>query len=52
METFLPVHVNQFTQPTGPKLPAHFNIDTTSPLEYFQLFFSDEVLETIVQNTN
>ena len=52
METFLPVHVNEFKPPTGPKLPAHFNTDTTSPLEYFQLFFTDEVIVTIVLITN
>ena len=52
LETFLPIYVNQFTQPTGPNLPEDFNTDTASPLEYFQLFFSNEVMETIVQSTN
>ena len=51
-EMFLPIHVNQFTQPTGPNLPEDFNTYTASPLEYFQLFFSNEVIETIVQNSN
>ena len=52
LEMFLPIHVNQFTQPTGLNLPEDFNTDTESLLEYFQLFFSNEVMETIVQNTN
>ena len=52
LEMFLPIHVNQFTQPTGPNLPEDFNTDTVSPLEYFQLFFSNEVMETMVQNTH
>ena len=51
-ETFLPIHVNQFNQLTGSNLPQDFNMDTASPLEYFQLFFSNEVMEKIVQNTN
>ena len=51
-ETFLPIHANQFTQPTGPKLPEQFNMETASALEYFQLFFSNEVIETIVHNTS
>ena len=44
--------MNQFIQPTGPKLPEHFDTETALTLEYFQLFFSGEVLHTIVQNTN
>ena len=32
LDTFLPLHVNQFTQPTGPKLPEHFETETALPL--------------------
>ena len=46
------IHVRQFNGPTGFNLPAHFDPEVVTPIDYFQLFFSDEVLQTICDNTN
>lgn len=35
----------------GPNLPQHFTSDTT-PIEYFCLFFNDDIIDHIVQETN
>ena len=37
--------------PSGPRGPAALLKPTASPFEYFQLFFDDETLETLVQNS-
>lgn len=48
---FKPIHIRRFTQPQGPNLPANF--DTAGPaIDYFKLFFTDDVLQKIVRNTN
>ena len=48
---FKPIHVNQFKEPSGPNLPPGFDL-CSSPVDYFQLFFTDTVLSTICDNTN
>ena len=45
------INVPPFTHPSGPKLPSNWN-PHSSPHEYFQLFFTDELLHNIVQFTN
>lgn len=36
----------------GPNLPSNIDPSTSPPLEYLQLFFSDNLLSEIVKNTN
>ena len=48
---FKPIHVNQFTGPSRPTLPPDFDL-SSSPVNYFQLFFTDSVISTICENTN
>ena len=38
--------------PEGPNLPDGFDLLQAKAIDYFQLFFTDELLSTIVQNTN
>ena len=51
-QDFSDIHVNQFTGPVGPKLGPDFDTSIATPLDYFQLFFSDEVFQRICDNTN
>ena len=52
-EHFRDFHVPPFRgQQPGPRLPDDFNVETAKPIDYFQLFFSDELLNSIVQHTN
>ena len=46
------IHVRQFNGPTGFNLPGDFDVEKATPIDYFQLFFSDQVLQTICDNTN
>ena len=48
---FKPIHVNQFRGPSGPTLPHDFDL-SSSPVNYFQLFFTDSIISTICENTN
>ena len=45
------INVPPFTCASGPKLPSNWN-SHSSPREYFQLFFTDELLHNIVRFTN
>ena len=36
----------------GPRLPPDFNVNTTCPIDYFKLFFTDPIIEHIVKCTN
>ena len=45
------INVPPFTRDSGPKLPSNWN-PHSSPCEYFQLFFTDELLHNIVRFTN
>ena len=38
--------------PEGPNLPNDFDVAEAKAIDYFQLFFTDDLLTTIVQNTN
>ena len=51
-QNFSQIHVNQFTGPIGTNFPVNFDTPTASSLEYFQLFFSDDVFKRICNNTN
>jgi hypothetical protein len=51
-DNFVSPEIPRFMRYTGPTLPMFFARQTSTPLEYFQLFFSDKVLERIVENTN
>ena len=51
-QNFSDIHVNQFTGPVGNKFPQNFDTSTATPLNYFQLFFSDDVFQRICDNTN
>ena len=51
-QNFLPIHVNQFTGPFGTELGPEFDPAVATPLDYFQLYFSDDVFEVICDNTN
>ena len=48
---FVPIHVPPFNRPSGPELPRGWDIHST-PLKYFQLFFTAEIMQDIVRNTN
>lgn len=43
-QNFQLIHVNQFHQPTGVNLPDGFDMTTATPLDYFHLYFSNNVL--------
>ena len=51
-QDFSDIHVNQFTGPVGSLLGIDFDTSVASPLDYFQLFFSDNVFQKICDNTN
>ena len=51
-QDFSDIHVKQFTGPVGPNLGPDFDTSITTPLDYFQLFFSDEVFQQICDNTH
>ena len=44
--------VPYFTKFTGALLKPDFNRETATPLDYFQLFFTDVIIDEIVVNTN
>ena len=49
---FADIHVRHFIGPTGFNLPPYFDVEVASAIDYFQLFFSDDVFQTICDNTN
>ena len=52
-DNFRDFHVPPFKGPTpGPTLPHDFDVHTATPLEYFQLFFTDELFSQLVDDTN
>ena len=51
-QDFLPIHVNQFIGPVGTEMGPEFDPAVATPLDYFQLYFSDNVFELICNNTN
>ena len=48
---FVPIHVPGFQLQSGHDLPAGWDIRST-PLKYFDLFFTSQLIEEIVQYTN
>ena len=51
-KNFDPIHVNQFKHLTGFVHPSPLNTETATPIDYFQLYITDSVFQTIVNNTN
>lgn len=51
-DTYSPLHVKQCRGSTRSKLPSDFDVSTSTPLDYYQLFMTDEVFTTIFENTN
>ena len=47
-----PITVPQFWFKGGPTLPDNFDVNTTRPIDYFKLFFTDELIQHIVKCTN
>ena len=46
------ITVPQFKFKGGPTLPGDFDVNTTRPIDYFKLFFTDSIIEHIVKCTN
>ena len=42
----------QFRFKGGPTLPDDFDVNTTHPIDYFKLFFTDKIIQHIVNCTN
>lgn len=51
-QNFSQIHVNQFTGNLGTNFHPEFDTSVATPLDYFQLYFSDHVFEQICSNTN
>ena len=51
-QNFTDIHVKQFTGQKGSKLPPDFDVSVATPFDYFHLFFSDNIFETICKNSN
>ena len=49
---FVPIHVNQFKNVTGYVHPSPLDLTIATPIEYFQLYITGNVFQTIVDNTN
>ena len=47
----VPIQVPPFTSQSGPNLPNNWDTHS-SPLKYFQLFFSQDIIQDIVMYTN
>ena len=48
---FVPIHVPGFRLPSGPDLPNDWDIRST-PLKYFELFFTPELIDQFVKYSN
>ena len=48
---FVPIHVPGFRLPSGPNLPNDWDIRST-PLKYFELFFTPELIDQFVKYSN
>lgn len=49
---FRDIDLHEFSTYSGPKLPQDFDVRTATPKDYFSLFVTEEMLETITKNTN
>ena len=50
--SFHNIEITHFQGTTEAKLPPNWDFDNFQPLDYFQLYFNDEILRTIVENSN
>ena len=50
--TFRKVYTKPFAHPSGPNLPAEFDVAKAMPIKYFRLFFTDDIFRKICTNTN
>ena len=48
---FVPIYVPPFNRPSGPDLPNGWDIRST-PFKYFQLFFTEQIMQDIIRFTN
>ena len=46
------IEIKHFRGTTEAKLSPNWDSDNSQPLDYFQLYFNDEILRTIVENSN
>lgn len=46
------IYVAPFNQPQGMRLPRNFDTATSTPIDYFKLFWKDELFSEIEENTN
>jgi len=51
-ENFVTPDVPPFMGVSGADLPSDFDVNSAKPVDYFSLFWSDDVFEKIVENTN
>ena len=51
-QRFCDINLHEFNTISGPKLPRDFDVSTATPRDYFSLFVTEEMLETITKNTN
>ena len=51
-QNFRDINLHEFNSFSGPKLPPDFDVATAKPKDYFSLFVTEEMLETITRNTN
>ena len=49
---FVPVSPPTFIERSGPLYPGNFHAATATPLDYLKLFLDDDIMDTIVANTN
>ena len=46
------IRVNNFTEETGPNFPDGFDCNTATPIDYFNLMFSMNIIPDFVRHTN
>ena len=51
-DNFTHVDTDPFTQNIGPNLPDTFDAETATPVDYFKLFLTDDILAEVTRNSN
>ena len=51
-QNFKDIELHEFSGVSGPMLPDNFDVSSATPKDYFSLFITEEILETITRNTN
>ncbi|XP_052218050.1 piggyBac transposable element-derived protein 4-like [Dreissena polymorpha] len=51
-DDFSPLRFDEFNEQPGERLPDGFDVDTATPMDYFWLLFSPQLLQSIVGHTN